>query len=134
MVVVGEKFVFFEAYEEVGVARSHSGPKPDLYKRYIDDCVGATSSSREEVNLFINSDNSFHPALKYSWEISENSLDFLDIKLSINDNGLSTICGLSSHHGNTESRKNLEQKFIFQLGALSPHGINERLKRRQFLS
>ena len=24
-------------------------PKPDLYKRYIDDCVGATSSSREEL-------------------------------------------------------------------------------------
>ena len=34
--------------------------------------------------------NSFHPALKYTWEISENSLAFLDIKLSINDNGLST--------------------------------------------
>ena len=38
-----------------------------------------------------------------------------------------TICGLSLHHGNTESRKNLEQKLIFQLGTLSPHEINERL-------
>ena len=38
-----------------------------------------------------------------------------------------TICGLSLQHGNTESRKNLEQKFIFQLGTLSPHGIKERL-------
>jgi len=37
-----------------------------------------------------------------------------------------TICGLSLHQGNTESRKNLEQKFIFQIGALNPHGINER--------
>ena len=37
-----------------------------------------------------------------------------------------TICGLSLHQGNTESRKNLEQKFIFQLGTLSPHAINER--------
>ena len=36
------------------------------------------------------------------------------------------ICGLSMHQGNTESRKNLEQKFIFQLGSLNPHGINER--------
>ena len=69
---------------------NYHGPKPDLYKRYIDDCVGATSSSKEELNLFINSVNSFHPALKYTWEISENSLAFLDIKLSINDNGLST--------------------------------------------
>ena len=38
-----------------------------------------------------------------------------------------TICGLSLHHGNTESPKNLEQKFIFQLGTLYPHGINELL-------
>ena len=38
-----------------------------------------------------------------------------------------TIYRLSLHHGNTESGKNLEQKFIFQLGALSPHGINEHL-------
>ena len=30
-----------------------------------------------------------------------------------------TICGLSLHHGNTESRQNLEQKFNFQLGTLS---------------
>ena len=44
---------------------NYHGPKPDLYKRYIDDCVGATSSSREELNLFINSANSLHPALKY---------------------------------------------------------------------
>ena len=35
------------------------------------------------------------------------------------------ICGL--HLGTTESRKNLEQKFIFQIGTLNPHGINERL-------
>ena len=38
-----------------------------------------------------------------------------------------TICGLSLHHGETESRKNLEQKFIFQLGTLYPHVINEHL-------
>ena len=37
-----------------------------------------------------------------------------------------TVCGLSLH-GNTESRKSLEQKFIFQLGTLSPQGINESL-------
>ena len=41
-----------------------------------------------------------------------------------------TICGLSLHHRNTESRKNLEQSFIFQLGTLSPHGINEHLSFR----
>ena len=36
------------------------------------------------------------------------------------------VCGLSLHLGNTESRKDIEQKFIFQIGTLSPCGINER--------
>ena len=36
-----------------------------------------------------------------------------------------TVCGLSLHLGNTESRKNIQQKFIFQIGTLSPCGINE---------
>ena len=80
----------FVGFIESKFFSNYHGPKADLYKRYIDDCVGATSSSREELNQFINSVNSFHPALKYTWEISENSLAFLDIKLSINDNGLST--------------------------------------------
>ena len=35
------------------------------------------------------------------------------------------ICGLSRHQGTTEilSHKNLEQKLIFQIGTLNPHGI-----------
>ena len=37
-----------------------------------------------------------------------------------------TIWGLSLHQGNTEIRKNLERKFIFQIGTLNPHGIKER--------
>ena len=36
------------------------------------------------------------------------------------------VCGLRLHLGNTESRKTSEQKFIFQIGTLAPHGINER--------
>ena len=38
-----------------------------------------------------------------------------------------TICGLSLLFGNTDSSKNLEETFIFQLGTLYPHGINDRL-------
>ena len=34
--------------------------------------------------------NSFHPALKYTWEISDTSLAFLDIKISTEGNGLCT--------------------------------------------
>ena len=94
---------FFERFIENDFFSNYYGPKPYHHKRCIDECVGATSSSREELNLFINSVNSFHPALKYTWEISQNSLAFLDIKVSINDNGLST----SIHYKPTDSHNYL---------------------------
>ena len=52
------------------------GTKPELYRRYIDDCFGATSCSRQELDHFIASVNSFHPALKYTWVVSECSIAF----------------------------------------------------------
>ena len=72
----------FVGYIENQFFNQYNGPKPELYRRYIDDCIGATSSIREELNQFISAVNSFHPALKYAWEISDTSLAFLDIKVS----------------------------------------------------
>ena len=60
-------------------------------------------SSREELDHFITSVNSFHPALKYTWEISETSLAFLDIKVSIGGNVLCT----SVHYKPTDSHSHL---------------------------
>ena len=36
------------------------------------------------------------------------------------------VCCLSLHLGSSESRKTLEQKFIFQIGTLNPNVTNER--------
>ena len=80
----------FVGFVEHQFFSQYNGPKPQLYGRYIDDCIGATSSTREELTEFITADNSFHPALKYTWEISDDSLSFLDIKVSIEGNGLCT--------------------------------------------
>ena len=52
------------------------GTKPERYRRYIDHCFGATSCSRQEVDYFITSVNSFHPPLKYTWAVSECSFAF----------------------------------------------------------
>ena len=59
----------FVGYIEHKFFNQYNGPKPELYRHYIDDCVGATSSTREELNQFINAVNSFHPALKYTFPI-----------------------------------------------------------------
>ena len=75
----------------------NNGPKPELYGRYINDCIGATSSTREELTQFITAVNSFHPALKYTGGISDTSLAFLDVKISIEGNGLCTRCLLQAY-------------------------------------
>ena len=80
----------FVGYIEHQFFNQYNGPKPELYRRYIDDCVGATSSTREELGQFITVVNSFHPALKYTWEIPDASLAFLHIKVSVEGNGLCT--------------------------------------------
>ena len=71
----------FVGYIEHGFFNQYNGPKPELYRRYIDDCVGTTSSTREKLNQFITAVNLLHPAHKYTWEISDTSSAFLDIKL-----------------------------------------------------
>ena len=93
----------FVGYVEHQFFNQYNGAKPELYGRYIDDCIGAISSSREELGHFITSVNSFHPALKYTWEISETSLAFLDINVSISGNVLCT----SMHYKPTDSHSYL---------------------------
>ena len=50
--------------------------------------VGTASCSRVELECFINFVNNFHPALQFTCEISETSVSFLDILVSINGNKL----------------------------------------------
>ena len=98
----------FVRYIEHKFFNQYNDPKAELYRRYIDDCVGATSSTREELNQFITAVNSFHPALKYTWEISNTSLAFLDIKVSVEGNGLCT----SVHYKPTDSKQLLDEVFV----------------------
>ena len=79
-------------YIEHQFFNQYNGPTPDLYRRYIDYCVGATSSTKEELDQFITAVNSFHPALKYTWEISDTSLAFLGIKVSVQGNVYALVC------------------------------------------
>ena len=111
----------FVGYTEHQFFNQYNGPKPDLYRRYIDDCVGATSSTREELNQFINAVNLFHPALKYTWEISDTSLAFLDIKVSVEGNGLCT----SVHYKPTDSHSYLLYSISFHFISLKKRKYND---------
>ena len=93
----------FVGYVEEQIFNQFDGPKPELFGRYIDDCLGATSCTKEELERFIGFVNSFHPALKFTWEISETSVTFLDINISVQDNKLAT----SVHYKPTDSQSYL---------------------------
>ena len=56
----------FVGYNENQFLNQYNGPKPEIYRRYIDDCIDVTSSTREDLNQFITAANSFHPVLKYT--------------------------------------------------------------------
>ena len=113
----------FVGYVEHKFFNQYNGPKPELYRRYIDDCIGATSSSREDLNQFITAVNSFHPALKYTWEISDTSLAFLDIKVSIEGNGLCT----SVYYKPTDSHS------YFLVSSSHPSHVKNSIPYSQFL-
>ena len=80
----------FVGHQEQLIYETYDGPLPCLIKRYIDDIVGATSLPLADLQNFINYTNNFHPALQFTHSITEESLPFLDILLSISNNQIST--------------------------------------------
>ena len=56
----------FMGYLEETMFKSYRGPTLDLYKRFIDDIIGASSLPQEHIELFIQYMQSFRPAIEYT--------------------------------------------------------------------
>eukprot|EP00061_Rhincodon_typus_P004948 g23791.t1 len=67
-----------------------SSVEEELFLRYIDDIIGAASLYHLELENFIDFASNFHPALTFNWTISDSSLPFLDISVSISGDRLVT--------------------------------------------
>ena len=80
----------FVGFVEKQIFEQYTNPAPDYLGRYVDDCVSTASCCRGELKQFINYVNNFHLALQFTCEISETSVSFLDIIVSINSNRLVT--------------------------------------------
>ena len=52
--------------------------KPLVWKRFIDDVFSLWNIRRDEVNAFIEQANRLHPTIKFTAEISETEITFLD--------------------------------------------------------
>jgi hypothetical protein len=77
-------------YIERNMLSQYDGAIPILFKRYIDDILGIFVGSHQDLEAFIDYVCNFHENIKYTHEISNQNLAFLDLKLSIEDNGIST--------------------------------------------
>nr|XP_058943701.1 uncharacterized protein LOC131771856 [Pocillopora verrucosa] len=55
-----------------------SSIKPRVWKRYIDDVFSLWDVRKQDIDLFIEQANTFHPTIKFTAEISETEITFLD--------------------------------------------------------
>lgn len=64
--------------------------QPTLYKRYIDDCIMIWQHGRTELDRFLDHLNACHDSIKFTAEISDKEVPFLDTKLILTDDNLTT--------------------------------------------
>lgn len=64
--------------------------KPLLYLRYIDDIFMIWEHGRESLESFFTHCNSWHPSIKFSYQYSENKINFLDTTVIVESGKLST--------------------------------------------
>ena len=63
----------FVSYQEEKIFQSYQGPIPELFKRFVDDGIDATSMPRSDLEKFISFVCNFHPALQFGYQISSSS-------------------------------------------------------------
>ena len=86
-------FIFMVCLEELFFA-DYEHSTQMLYKRYIDDIVGAASCPEEEQQCFIDHLTNFISSIKYTYTISYNTVTFLDIQLTIDNNHIKSSANL----------------------------------------
>ena len=87
-VAIANIFMFY--FEDTHIFQNGNVLKPILYKRFIDDIFMIWTHSRLELEEFINHLNSVHPTIKFTANISDTNLEFLDTRVILEDGSLRT--------------------------------------------
>ena len=78
----------FVSYVEEKMLLTYPATKPIMLRRYIDDYIGISTLTKKELEDFNQYVNDFHPSLSYTYDISDTSVNFLDISISMIQHGL----------------------------------------------
>ena len=82
----------FMGHVKEQIFAQYTGTKAAMYKRYIEDIVGATSGSRDKIEDFATYVNGFNPSLNFTWIVSDVQLPFLDLCLKpVSDRLLTSV-------------------------------------------
>ena len=88
---MGPSYVcLFVGYVEEKMLLTYTGTKHIMLRRYIDDYIGISTSTKDELDDFMLYVNDIHPSLGYTYDISDTSVNFLDISISMTQHGLTT--------------------------------------------
>lgn len=78
--------------------------KPIEWKCYINDVFWLWNKSMQHINFFIEQANQFHPSIKFTAEISENEITFLDTIIYKGDRfQTDSILDIKTHYKLTET-------------------------------
>ena len=80
----------FVGYVGEKMLLTYTCARPIMSRRYIDDYLGMSTSTKKELEDFMQYVNDFHPSLRYTYDISDTSVNFLDISISMTQHGLTT--------------------------------------------
>ena len=81
----------FIGFTEHQFFSQYNGSKPEIYGRYIDDCISATSSTRDELTQLITVINSFRLALKFPTLLWLFQTSKFQLKSETRANGISEL-------------------------------------------
>ena len=80
--------------------------QPFIWLRYIDDIFFIWAHDEEQLNLFLKDLNEFHPNFKFTYETSQNRVNFLDLNVSLKGGAIFT----APHIKPTDSYQSLHYK------------------------
>jgi hypothetical protein len=78
----------FLGWLEEKMHRTYDGPTPELYERFIDDIFGVTQMGETCLLQWVEHMKGLHPAIKFTVEISDTKVSFLDAEFSLTDSGI----------------------------------------------
>ena len=103
--------IFMSAVETEIINKSKT--KPLRWKRYIDDVFSLWDAKREEIDQFILEANRHHPTIKFTAEISEKEINFLDTTIFKGERFFkNSVLDVCTHFKPTEQAPSVRKGFI----------------------